>query len=62
MRNDFEHLNRRSFLRLTSASTAGVAASSLFPHPLFAKQDDTPLTTRPPRNRSPLKSVAIDGE
>ena len=67
MRNEFEHLNRRSFLRLTSASTAAVAASSLFPHPLFAQQDETPLTTRPsPQNplvlRSPQLEFTLDRE
>jgi hypothetical protein len=67
MRNDFEHLNRRNFLRLTGAGTAAAAASSLFPNTLFAQQDDTPLTTRTsPQNpivlRSPQLEFTLDRE
>ena len=63
MRNDFEPLDRRSFLRL--AGTAAAATSSLFRPRLFAQNDDAPQTNRPnPQNpillRSPQLELTLD--
>jgi hypothetical protein len=63
MRNDFEPLDRRSFLRL--AGTAAAATSSLLRPRLFAQNDDAPQTNRPtPQNpillRSPQLELTLD--
>src|SRR5215469_4337476 len=59
MRNDFEPLNRRSFLRL--AGTAAAANSSLLRARLFAQTEEAPDTNRAtPQNAVVLRSPELE--
>jgi hypothetical protein len=61
MQNEFEQMNRRSFLRLTGTGTAAVTINALLPHHLFAQAQETPLTDRAiPQNPILLRSSQLE--